>query len=123
LQSLLEASKHPVAPISVGMLAGTPNATRLLSPHEAAQEELARLEAAKAILVGKGYTPQHPDMMKIQREIAHAEDAVKHLKALPQPETELAPVTTVRTATGASVGTRDDPGVAQLKSNLEANQL
>ncbi|MBZ5625332.1 MAG: hypothetical protein LAQ69_42525 [Acidobacteriia bacterium] len=126
LQSLLDATKHQVVPTPVGMLApGTPNGTRLLTPREVAQNELARLEAAKATLVGKGYTSQHPDMMKLQREIAKAEDAVKHLKALPQPETEPAPVTTAGTPAGAppSVETRDDPAVAQLKSNLEANRL
>jgi uncharacterized protein involved in exopolysaccharide biosynthesis len=128
LQSLLDATKHQVVPSPVGIsvpIPGTPNVTRFVSPYEAAQSELTRLEAARATMVGKGYTAQHPDMVRNRREIAKAEDAIKRIKAGTPPEMEPGTVAKTQTTTAAPlvVETREDPAIAQLKSNLEANRL
>jgi succinoglycan biosynthesis transport protein ExoP len=128
LQSLIEATKHQVVPAPIGMLVptpGTPNVGRALSPREVAQNELARLEAIRDAQLAKGWKPEHPDMLRNQREIARAEAAVKRFKVTPEAETEAANVTPSRTASvhPPSIDTRDDPAVAQLKSNLEANRL
>src|SRR5262249_37247611 len=75
LQSLLEAhtrQRSGGGPVLV--VPGTSNTTRNLTPVEIARNEVARLESAKAALLAKSYTPQHPDVKKIQRELATAED-------------------------------------------------
>ena len=102
---------------------GTPNSARLSAPVESAQNELARLQAVRSTLLSKGYTPQHPDVVRNQREIAQAESALKHLKAATPPiEKERQPAQAA-SAMSPSPETPEDSAVAQLRSNLEANRI
>ena len=95
-----------------------------LSPVQVAQNELARLEAARATLISKGYTPQHPDMARNQREVAQAEATLNRLKAsAPSEKVSSSTPTQTTTATAPSHEPVDDPAVAQLKSSLEANRV
>lgn len=130
LQSLLDATRHQVVPAAIpagGMVVpvpGNPNVTRVVTPYEVAQGELTRLQADRATMTGKGYTAQHPDMLKNQREIARAEELVKRLKTAPPATTEPINTATARPATVTPpVEAREDPAVAQLRSNLESNRL
>jgi polysaccharide biosynthesis transport protein len=93
-----------------------------LSPVQIAQNELARLEAARASLISKGYTSQYPDMARNQREIAQAEATLSRLKAAAPPERASSSTPTAVTASPSHEPT-DDPAVAQLKSMLEANRV
>ena len=93
-----------------------------LSPVQVAQNELARLEAARAALISKGYTAQYPDMARNQREIAQAEATLNRLKASVPPE-KAPPSAQTATAISPSREPADDPAVAQLKSSLEANRV
>ena len=84
LQAQLEATPRRRSTFDVGAPApipGTQNSTQSLSPIQVAQNELARLEAINSTLLSKGYTSQHPDMLRNQREIVRAEELLKHLKA------------------------------------------
>ncbi|MBZ5617958.1 MAG: M56 family metallopeptidase [Acidobacteriia bacterium] len=65
-----------------------------LSALRASQNDLARLEAARAELASKGYNSRHPDMVKIQREIAMMQDAIRSVAAptpRPAPASTAAP--------------------------------
>jgi succinoglycan biosynthesis transport protein ExoP len=93
-----------------------------LSPVQVAQNDLARLEAARSTLISKGYTPQHPDMVRNQREVAQAETTLNRLKAAVPPE-KASSSTQASASTSPSHEPIDDPAVAQLKSSLEANRV
>jgi len=118
LQAQLEATprRHPVSDIG-----STGASTQLLSPIEAAQTDLARLEAERSTLLSKGYTSQHPDVARNQREIAQAEDKLKRLKTA-EPPTEKALPSTQGTRTSRALDI-EDAAVAQLKTSLEANRV
>jgi succinoglycan biosynthesis transport protein ExoP len=94
-----------------------------LTPIEAAQGDLDRLEAARSTLLSKGYTSEHPDVITNKREIAQAEDKLKRLLAA-GPATDKAQLS-ARAAAGKSPSpdTTEDPAVSQLKTSLEANRL
>jgi succinoglycan biosynthesis transport protein ExoP len=124
LQSLLDSytrQRTNAAPILV-MPGGSQNVTRPLTPLEAAQAELARLETQKSTLLTKGYTPQHPDMLKLQREIAWAQDTVNKMRATAAPLKEAA-ATTPRVAGRNAADPAEDLAIAQVKSQLEANRV
>lgn len=95
---------------------GSPGVSRIVSPLEAAQSDLARLQSERATLLRR-YTPQHPDVVKIEREIAKADGLVERLKAN-TPKSEKAEGPAV-----PSGGSEDEPAIAQIKSQLEANRL
>ena len=125
LQAQLEATPRRRLMAEPGMLAANPgnqSPNMFLTPVEVAQNELARLEATKSTLASKGYTSQHPDSMKNQREILRAEDTLKRLRAAAPPEN-------VHRSAQPAAGRpslpdpSDDPAVGQLKSSLEANRL
>lgn len=92
------------------------------TPLEAAQNELTLLENTRSTLLSKGYTPQHPDMQRNQREIARAEDTVRRLRAAAPPP-EKTPPAVQTTARSRVPEPGDDPVVAQLKSTLEGNRV
>jgi polysaccharide chain length determinant protein (PEP-CTERM system associated) len=125
LQAQLEATRgrrvSAESSIPIG-IPGNPNSTQPVSPIDVAQNDLARLEAEKLALQNKGYTSQHPDFMRIQREIAQTEDRLKRLKGATPPR-EKAQSSTKIMSTPRAVDTTEDPAVAQLKASLEANRM
>ena len=86
------------------------------TPLEAAQRELDRLNSERAALLAR-YFPQHPDVVKIEEEIAQAKVLVQQLQ---NPGKSTLGETTQ--ANHGSVATEQDIAVAQLKSQLEANR-
>lgn len=98
--------------------------SRALTPLEAAQVELNRLRTDKANLLVR-FTPQHPDVIKIDRDIAAAQANLDRLKSagtgneqpIAQPSSSAPQV--ARTSTRSV----DNPALAQVKSQLEANRL
>jgi polysaccharide chain length determinant protein (PEP-CTERM system associated) len=125
LQAQLDATpRRPASDIGTpAFVPGNPNPTQLLTPIQAAQNNLALLEADKLKLLSKGYTSQHPDVVKNQREIALAEATLTRLKAAaPPPETTL-PSAQAGTSVHQASEPTEDPVVAQLKSSLEGNRV
>ena len=125
LQAELEATPRRRPSQETGSLApipGNQGSTQVLSPIEAAQYDLARLEAARSTMLSKGYTSQHPDVVVNKREIAQAEDTLKRLRAAAPAAEESWPSAAAMTRS-PSLDTSEDPAVAQLKTSLEANRL
>ena len=93
-----------------------------LSPVEAAQQELAHLRGERAKLVSQ-YTERHPDVRKIDQQIAESEALVERLmKAARASEEAQGAGTTPSTGTTPSSGASGDSSLAQLNSQLEANR-
>jgi len=127
LEAMLSGYRHQVNTTDGGVrvVAGSPSATRVVSPVEAAESDLARLQSARAALLSR-YTPEHPDVVKIEREITKAEGALQRLRvATPTPHKEESPVASAKAASRPAppVEPADDPAVAQIKSQLEANRV
>jgi succinoglycan biosynthesis transport protein ExoP len=120
LQSQLEGTPRRRPATFNPAAAGSPAATQSHGPVDTLQAELGRLEAARAILRGKGYTAEHPDVARNLREIAQLEELIRRARAMPAPERGAAS-TSAPSNTSAVVET--DPAIAQLKSSLEANRL
>ena len=125
MQAQLEATPRRRAgldPVAATPVPGSTN--KEITPLEAAQNDLALLQDTRATLLRKGYTPQHPDVLRNQREIARAEDTVKRLRAT-APAPEKAPPAAAQSATTRSrmPEPADDPAAALLKSSLEANRV
>lgn len=92
--------------------------SRVATPVEAARSELARLQSERAKLM-VAYTPQHPDVMKVDLEIAKTEALIERLSnSPPAPVTEKIQARTMPTPPGAT-----ESAVAQVTSQLEANRL
>jgi polysaccharide chain length determinant protein (PEP-CTERM system associated) len=114
LESLLNgyrdlASRGVVAP-------GPSGIPRTFTPLQAAQAELARLQAARDTLLEQ-YTPQYPDVVRLERDIAKKKAQVETLakaKVLPDSETKTP-------AVAASEG--EDAAITQLRSQIEANRM
>jgi succinoglycan biosynthesis transport protein ExoP len=99
-------------------------ASQVLSPVEAAQRDLRTLEAERRRLLTQ-YTPQHPDVIRNSQEIARQKDLIKMLAAA-QAETESAKAADKHAANEQASGAEsaeNSAAVAQLRSQLEANQL
>ena len=126
LQAQLEATPRR-RPSDVGslqtILPGSPNPTRIPTPIEIVQSDLTRLEALRLSLRSKGYTSQHPDILRNQREITEAEATLRRLRATVVVEKELGPPTTQSSSKSPSPNVAEDPAVVQLKNSLEANRL
>lgn len=121
LQAQLDATPRRSLPADVSGLP-TPGvaAPRTLSPIEITQNNLTRLETERSALLSKGYTSQHPDVGRNQREIDQTQEKLKRLKSgLPPVETAQPQPQPRHTAPALE----EDPLVAQLKSNLEANRV
>ena len=124
-QAQLDATprRRPAESGAFAPIAGNPNPTQILTPVDIAQSDLARLQAARSTLLTKGYTSQHPDVVRNQREIAQAEDTLKRLRAAAPPPEKARSSTQAATSKSPTIDVTEDPAVAQLKSNLEANRL
>jgi len=112
LESLISQYRNMAAagaPVA-GAVAGS-------SPLEAEQQELGRLRGERAQLLSH-YTARHPDVLKIDRQIAEAEalrdDLAKARKASEGEKEQAA------TASGGAQG--GTSSLAQLNSQLEANR-
>lgn len=103
---------------------GDARSAQTLSPVQVAQNELTTLHAKRNELQLKGYTPEHPDVIRNQRAIAEAETKLAEAKAqAPTPEKEPATARSASARTAAADDAADDPMVIQLKSALEANRV
>jgi polysaccharide biosynthesis transport protein len=122
LQAQLQATPRRRSSFETGALSplpATPNSP-LSSPVDAARNELYRLEIVRYTLLGKGYTPQHPDVMRNQEDIAQAEARLRRLReAAPPPDESHLPAQADRTASEPP----EDPAVVQLKASIDANRL
>jgi polysaccharide biosynthesis transport protein len=127
LQAQLEAAPRRRSSPTSGIAApipGNPNSTQILTPIETAQSDLVRLEATRSALQSKGYTSQHPDVVRNNREIAQAEDTLKRLRAAAlQAEKARPPAAPAVAGAPLLFDPTEDPAVVQLKTNLEANRL
>ena len=98
---------------------------RTATPLETAQTELSRLRNDKTNLLVR-LTPQHPDVIKINGDIAAAEANVERLKAA-APAADQAAIQSVSVGTAQSARAAgrspENPAIAQTKSQLEANRL
>lgn len=95
-----------------------------VTPIEAVQSELTLLENARSALLSKGYTSQHPDVLRNQREFAQAEETVRRLRATaPAPEETAPSFGQASTSKSHVVDVGDDPAVTQLGSSLESNRV
>ncbi len=122
LQAELEATPSRLPAADFGALApGNPAAAQHLSPVEQARSELASLESERSAQLSKGHTAEYPDVIAIDRDIARAQNKLKRLEASAPPETSQSsgrPTTSSRAPSPS-----DDPAVAQIKANLEANRV
>ena len=89
-----------------------------VTPLQAAQSELAKLKADRDAMLDR-YTPQNPDVIRVEREVAKKEAVVKALKEAKEAKPPAEPT---QTAAAADNGD-DDPAIAQLKSQVEANRM
>lgn len=120
LQSLLNGYRG----IAAHGEALTSSATAVSNPLEAAKRDLADLRQKKAALLSI-YTPQHPDVIKINEEIAQAEALLKTLRGSKDISNDDAQASgSSKTETEVSAGDSEvETAVAQVKSQLEANRL
>jgi polysaccharide chain length determinant protein (PEP-CTERM system associated) len=122
LQAQLEATSRRRPATDTAVFPSVPGAPKALTPVEIAQNQLAQLENTRTSLLTKGYTSQHPDVVKNQREIARAEEILQRVKAA-APAVENAPASFAPTTSSASQIPDDDLAIAQLQSSLEANRV
>ena len=114
LESLLGISKRQIDSVVPATPASHPP-----TPLDAAQTDLRKLQSDRAALVIR-YTPEHPDVVRLDKEIAQAQAAVNRLeKAAPAAQKAGVPAS-VASAPSAN---RDDPAMAQIRSQLEANRV
>ena len=100
---------------------GNVSPSQVLSPVQVAQNNLALLETHRSGLLSKGYTAEHPDVVKNQREIVQAQDKLRRaLAAAPPAEMALPTQPSGVTSQASDSG---DPAAAQIRSNLEANRV
>lgn len=84
----------------------------------AVEKQLTDLRTMRAALVSH-YTPDHPDVVTINRQIAQTEALLETLRKN-QKATPDEPATN---ASAIQISASDDPAVAQIKSQLKANQV
>jgi polysaccharide biosynthesis transport protein len=127
LQSLVEAYRRQSStPGNTVSLPGSTSGTgRSATAVELAQNELGRLESSRSVLLTK-YTPSHPDVQKLNREIARAEETVNQLKqaaAARRAEREAAPAGAVNPPRASELDAADEAAVAQFKGQLDVNRF
>jgi polysaccharide chain length determinant protein (PEP-CTERM system associated) len=88
------------------------------SPNETTEAELTRLQNEKAELLAR-YTANHPDVVKIEEQIKETEALLAATKQAPQPTKD----GTLPESTNSARPAESDASTAQIKSQLEANQL
>src|SRR5208282_177277 len=84
----------------------------------AVERELTNLRTKHAELVAH-YTPEHPDVVNLDRQITQTEALLETLKK----NQKSAPDEPVTNAASIQISADDDPAVAQLKSQLKANHV
>jgi succinoglycan biosynthesis transport protein ExoP len=89
-----------------------------VGPADALQAELNRLNTEKAELLARDL-PQHPDVVKIDQEIAQTKTLLEQSPKATRPATSDA----AQISQGPAQGTTLDSVTAQTKSQLEANRL
>ncbi|MBV8865950.1 MAG: hypothetical protein JO210_11195, partial [Acidobacteriaceae bacterium] len=123
LQSLLNGYRS--LPDRGAAIMGQAGASQSSNPLEVAKADLARLKAKKAALLSV-YTPEFPDVIKVNGEIAQAEASLKALIAA-KADTERDDTTQsssgARPAEVSSGNAQVDTSVAQVKSQLDANRV
>lgn len=120
LQAQLQSvPKRRLAPVANNPAPANLNATTMLTPLEAAQNDLSKLLTQRAEFRSKGYKAEFPDVQRNEREIAQAQALVNRLKAT-APERPRSPVTA---GDPPPVENTDDVDVAQIKSNIEGNRV
>ncbi len=95
------------------------------NPIAAAQSELARLKATKSALLSI-YTPEHPDVIKVNEQIAQAQSLLKSLKAAKkdkEDDTGDTPAGKTGAADSSSGSSEVDTSLAQVKSQLASNAV
>lgn len=97
-----------------GSLAGVPAPT----PAAAAENELTRLRSQRAALQAR-YTSQHPDIRKIDQEIAQAETL---LAEMVDEQKETQKDSEPEGPTTSTSGSQTATAIAQVKSQLKANE-
>jgi len=112
LQSLLGQYRNLT--VATGVAPGVLNA----SPVATAQAELTHLRSERATLLGS-YSPEYPDVKKIDSEIAENEALLTRLEKSKAP----AHGAGASTSPAPSAFTTTDSTVAQLNSQLKQNQL
>ena len=127
LESLLNAYRQSAAnEVAAGNpLPGGTALLRAPTPFEAAQNDLAKLQATRSSLLSRGYTSEHPDLKKVTRDIAQVQEAIRMLKpAAPVVEAEEGSAARPKIAARpVPVGASADPAVAQLRGQLEARRV
>jgi len=81
------------------------------------EKQLSDLRAQRAVLLSQ-YTPEHPDVLSANRQIEQTEALLALVKKNSQ---DTAPGDSA--ASALQVNSDDDPAIAQLKSQLKANQV
>ncbi len=112
LESLLSSYRDFAARAA----ATPPPVSHTVTPLEQAQAQLKHLQNIKEQLLGI-YKPEHPDFVKLERQIARQQIVVKDLESQEAAEKAKTP------APSTPVNKGDDMPVAQIKSQLEANRL
>jgi len=100
-------------------LGATPESPGIPGPIQTAQADLARLEAERRRLLGV-YTPQHPDIARIEGEIQKARASLEQLEVAPAPPGARAAAQPQQLL---AAGLRQESSVAQIRSQLVANQV
>lgn len=124
LESLLNTYQRQAAAVTaaegMGAASGAQPAGRPLTPLETAQAELSRLQASRSGMVARGYTSEHPDLKRADRDIAQVQETVGRLRASRAPAGD----GSGRPATArAASNTPEDPAIAQARSQLEARKV
>jgi len=109
------------------IMPGGENAMRSMTPLQAAQAKLAELRSQQAALADR-YSPLHPDVVKINKEVARAEAEVKRLEATQAAAAsegkEPAPSSPgVQVAAPLPGQTMNEPLIAQVESQIESNRV
>ena len=114
LESLLNQHRRTGRRIPV---AGVSSGGQIVTPLEAALNDLNRLQAERRTLL-TAYTPQHPDVLKKDQEIKLQKNVVEDLKAA---KTAKATDTKQEQPAEVAPDPEEDLGVVQLTSQLQAN--
>jgi polysaccharide biosynthesis transport protein len=120
LESLLNGYRRLAA--RGGPAPGLPgsDAGRAVSPLQAAQNDLARLQSEKARLL-TSYRANHPDVIANERAVLAQQALIESLRTSGSPESSVSDST--QTQASKSEMAEDDSSIAQLRSQLEANRV
>lgn len=94
--------------------ASVPSSTQVPTQAEILQADITRLQSEKQSLLAV-YTSEHPSVVKVNVEIAEKQAELARIKSS---KTDAA-----QPATDAAAQTGDDTAMAQIKSQLQANEL